>query len=60
MERKLIQVCKVTNEIPVKRGTLYVWHHLKRYPEIFVKVGSILCVDLDTFHETFKAGAAAK
>lgn len=25
--------------IPFKKGTLYVWHSQKRFPELFVKVG---------------------
>jgi hypothetical protein len=58
MKKRLIQVSKIGNELPIKKSTLYVWHHLKRYPGIFVKIGSMLCVDIEQFYKTFEPGKA--
>lgn len=33
------------NNIMVRPGTLYVWHSIKKHPEIFIKVGGKLFVD---------------
>jgi len=39
----------IENNIPITQKTLRKWHHIKRFPEIFVKVGGKLFVDLDAW-----------
>jgi hypothetical protein len=34
-----------------KPNTLYQYHSTGKYPEIFVKIGSMLCIDLDKWRE---------
>ena len=34
-------------DFPVTKSTLYKWHHYGKYPELLVKFGGSLCVDLD-------------
>lgn len=49
--------------IPFSKTTLYVYHSQGKYPEIFLKIGNILCIDLDAWQtvlETAKAKAAAR
>jgi hypothetical protein len=41
---------------PLKSSTLYHWHHTDRHPEIFVKLGSALFVDMDRFELLIEAG----
>jgi hypothetical protein len=45
--QNLIRVSKAKREeLPIAPATLYKWHYLKRYPEIFRKFGGFLFVDL--------------
>ena len=54
---KLIRVSKAKeHDVPVKRSTLYKWKHQKRYPEIFIKIGGFLFVDLDALEQLFESG----
>ena len=48
------------NDFPVKSRTLYKWRHLKRYPEIFIKFGGGVFVDLDRLDKVLEAGRGAK
>jgi hypothetical protein len=33
---------------PIRTSTAYRWHHVKKFPEAFQKVGGKLFVDIDT------------
>lgn len=35
------------NGLPFKKQTFYKWFHLGKYPEIFVKFGGALFIDVD-------------
>ncbi len=37
------------NGIHFKKSTLYFWHHKRKYPELFVKIGGRVFVDSDEF-----------
>lgn len=43
----LKRIKDLPEDFPVKTGTLYKWHHYGRYPELLVKFGGSLCIDLD-------------
>jgi len=46
---KLVRIKDIPSppDFPVARQTLYRWHHEGRYPELFVKFGGALCLDMD-------------
>jgi len=44
--QNLVRVCKADGLL-FKPQTFYKWFHLGKYPEIFVKFGGALFVDLD-------------
>jgi hypothetical protein len=44
--QNLVRVSKA-KDLPVKPATLYKWHHLGKFSEIFRKFGGFLFVDLD-------------
>jgi hypothetical protein len=48
--KNLVRVSKVDNLL-FKRQTFYKWWHLKKHPEIFVKFGGGLFVDLDRLEQ---------
>ena len=48
--QNLVRVSKADN-LPFKKQTFYKWFHLGKYPEIFVKFGGSLFVDLDRLSE---------
>jgi hypothetical protein len=48
--QNLVRVSKAEG-LPFKPQTFYKWYHLKKYPEIFVKFGGALFVDLDRLSE---------
>ena len=41
-------------DFPVNTGTLYKWHHNKRYPKMLVKFGGKLLIDLDEIEAVIK------
>lgn len=44
--QNLVRVSKA-KDLPFKPQTFYKWFHLKKHPEIFVKFGGTLFIDLD-------------
>ena len=38
-------------DFPVTTGTLYQWHHHKKFPGVLVKFSGKLCIDLDRLDE---------
>jgi hypothetical protein len=45
----LLRVSKVdqTPDFPLRASTLYKWHHVRKYPELFVRLGGAVYVNLD-------------
>ena len=55
--QNLVRVSKAKKEeLPIAPATLYKWHHLKRYPEIFRKFGGFLFVDLKALEALIESG----
>jgi len=52
-------LCRVSEakkrNLPVASSTLYKWHHLKRYPEIFRKFSGFLFVDIKALEDLIAA-----
>jgi hypothetical protein len=51
--QNLVRVSKAQG-LPFKPQTFYKWWHLKKHPEIFVKIGGLF-VDLDKLEELMEA-----
>ena len=57
---RLVQVSKIKDgELPFTRTTFYKWHHTKKHPEMFVKFGGGLFIDLDALDRVIEAGRQA-
>jgi hypothetical protein len=48
--KKLVRVCKAES-LPISRSTLYKYRHMNKYPELFIKFGGALFVDLEVLEE---------
>jgi hypothetical protein len=46
----LVRVSKADNLL-ISKATFYKWHHTRKHPEIFIKFGGCLFVDLDRLAE---------
>jgi len=58
---RLVRLSKANeNELIFKVPTYYSWKHRNRYPELFVKVGRTLFVDLDELDKLFEKGRQKK
>jgi hypothetical protein len=55
MDRKLVRVAKAEGLI-FARSTLYKFHHLNKYPKLFIKVGGGLFIDLDELDHIIEQG----
>lgn len=59
--QNLVRVSKAKREdLPIAPATLYKWHHLKRYPEIFRKFGGFLFVDKEALKVAIESGPKPK
>jgi hypothetical protein len=55
--KNLVRVSKSREKgLPVAPATFYKWHHLKKYPEIFRKIGGFLFVDLVALESAIEKG----
>ena len=55
--QNLVRVSKANIEkLPVRVSTLYKWKHLKKYPQLFIKVGGFLFVDVEALYKLFESG----
>ena len=44
---QLIRVSKINKQsFPISTSTLYKWRHTNKYPELFIKLGGFLFIDL--------------
>jgi hypothetical protein len=50
-------LCRIAkaDDLPFKKSTFYKWAHLKKYPQIFVKIGGALFVDLKALADLIEA-----
>jgi hypothetical protein len=55
MKNNLIRLSKA-DSLPLRKSTLYKWKHLRKYPQLFVKLGGALFVDLNVLDEIIEAG----
>jgi hypothetical protein len=46
--------------LPFENSTFYKWHHIKKHPEIFVKIGWSLFIDLRKLDELIERGRAER
>jgi hypothetical protein len=51
----LVRVSKA-GSLPLCRSTLYKWRHLRKHPQLFVKIGGALFVDLQELDRIIEAG----
>jgi hypothetical protein len=61
---RLLRLSKVNaaferGEFPLRASTLYHWNHVRKHPEIFIKVGSAAFIDLDRFDALLESGRGA-
>lgn len=59
MKTNLIRLSKADG-LPLKKSTLYKWKHLGMYPQLFVKLGGALFIDLVALEELIEAGRLKK
>lgn len=55
MELNLVRVAK-GDSLPLEKSTFYKWHHLRKHPRLFVKLGGALFVDIAVLKELIEAG----
>lgn len=55
MTTNLIRLARAEG-LPLQKSTLYKWKHLGKYPQIFVKLGGALFVDLVALEKLIEAG----
>jgi hypothetical protein len=62
MKKNLIRLATVDKkqDFPVARATLYKWRTTRVHPEIFIKFGGAVFVDLDKLDEALEAGRGAR
>lgn len=56
--RDWVQVSKLDamQTSPIKTSTAYKWHHIKRFPELFRRVGGKLFLDMEKLYRMADAG----
>jgi hypothetical protein len=47
-------------DCPIKPSTAYKWAHLGKYPQLFIKFGGILLLDLDKMGELLESKRLSK
>lgn len=54
----LLRVSKVNEApgFPLRKSTLYKWLHCGKHPELFVRLGGAVYVNLDKFDELIQNG----
>lgn len=55
MKNNLIRLSKA-DALPLCKSTLYKWKHLGKFPQLFVKLGGALFIDLNVLDEIIEAG----
>ncbi|HYA42027.1 MAG TPA: hypothetical protein VEF34_12030 [Syntrophobacteraceae bacterium] len=54
----LLRVSKVdeTPDFPLRKSTCYKWIHLKKFPQLFIKIGGTQYVNLDQLDAVIRKG----
>ncbi|GEM_PF-745054 len=54
---KLLRLSKASeNELHFAKRTFYKWHHLQRYPELFVTMGRTVFIDMEALDGILEGG----
>ena len=58
----LLRVSKANKKpgFPLRAATLYKWIHTKKHPDLFVRLGGAVFVNLDRLDEVIGQGGTAK
>jgi hypothetical protein len=60
MQKNLVRLSKVkSGSLPVEKSTLYKWRHIQKFPELFIKFGGAVFVDLDMLAQLLESGRGA-
>jgi hypothetical protein len=54
MKKNLLRISKA-DSLLVKKTTLYKWHHLKKFPQLFLKLSGFLFIDLDELEKLLES-----
>jgi hypothetical protein len=65
MEENMANLLRVSQadvdpRVPFKSQTFYKWHSTGRMPEIFVRFGGGLFINMDVYEKQIKAGGSKK
>ncbi|MGA2223743.1 MAG: hypothetical protein ABSH41_04785 [Syntrophobacteraceae bacterium] len=54
----LLRISKInsTPNFPIRASTAYKWIHTKKHPELFVRLGGAVYVNLDRLDEVIRKG----
>jgi hypothetical protein len=58
MKTNLIRISRVndTPGFPLRASTLYKWVHVRKHPELFVRLGGAVFVNIDRLNELISKG----
>jgi hypothetical protein len=58
MMKNLVRLSKInkTPNFPIRSATAYKWHHVKRFPGLFIKLGGAIFIDVDKLDELLEQG----
>ena len=59
LENNLCRIAQA-DDLPFKKSTFYKWVHLGKHPQIFVKIGGAVFVDLNSLAELIEAGRLSR
>jgi len=51
MRNNLVRLSKA-DSLPLRKSTLYKWRHLGKFPQLFIKLGGAVFVDIDVYGNT--------
>jgi hypothetical protein len=55
--QNLIRLSHIKNgQLPVAKATLYKWRHLRKYPDLFVRLGGAVFLDTEFLERLIEAG----
>jgi hypothetical protein len=59
---RLLRLSKIdeTPGMPIRKSTAYKWHHIGRFPQLFVKIGGCVCLNLDKLDEFISNGGTRR
>ena len=57
MRKNLVRVSKA-DSLPIRKSTLYKWHHMRTFPQIFIKLSGMLFVDIDELDKLLDSNRA--